>query len=127
MSPPAPPALGCANTFSPALIRPRYRKFSPPSKTIRFGLPIWNSLRVHYATTLRHWFDRFEKTAKKVIAMYDEKFYRIKLEFYLISAEMMFRTGSQEVFHMQISKTRDVSPLHPRLHHRHPTRLHRSR
>ena len=24
---------------------------------------------------------------------------------------MMFRTGSQEVFHMQISKTRDASPL----------------
>ena len=32
-------------------------------------------------------------------------------EFYLISAEMMFRTGSQEVFHMQLAKKRDASPI----------------
>jgi cyclopropane-fatty-acyl-phospholipid synthase len=42
--------------------------------------------------------------------MYDEKFCRM-WEFYLISAEMMFRTGSQEVFHMQLSKTRNASPI----------------
>ncbi len=29
----------------------------------------------------------------------------------LISAEMMFRTGSQLVFHMQLSRTRDAVPL----------------
>jgi len=32
-------------------------------------------------------------------------------EFYLISAEMMFRTGSQLVFHMQLAKTRDAVPI----------------
>ena len=32
-------------------------------------------------------------------------------EFYLISAGMMFRTGSQLVFHMQLSRTRDAVPL----------------
>jgi cyclopropane-fatty-acyl-phospholipid synthase len=32
-------------------------------------------------------------------------------EFYLISAEMMFRTGSQLVFHMQLSRTRDAAPI----------------
>jgi cyclopropane-fatty-acyl-phospholipid synthase len=32
-------------------------------------------------------------------------------EFYLISAEMMFRTGSQLVFHMQLSRSRDASPI----------------
>ncbi|MGE0024931.1 MAG: SAM-dependent methyltransferase, partial [Hyphomicrobium sp.] len=32
-------------------------------------------------------------------------------EFYLISAEMMFRTGSQLVFHMQLAKKRDAMPI----------------
>ena len=32
-------------------------------------------------------------------------------EFYLISAEMMFRTGSQLVFHMQLARKRDAAPI----------------
>jgi cyclopropane-fatty-acyl-phospholipid synthase len=67
-------------------------------------------LRVHYATTLRHWADRFAANRDKVVAMYDERFARM-WEFYLISAEMMFRTGSQMVFHMQLSRRRDAAPL----------------
>ena len=42
--------------------------------------------------------------------MYDERFCRM-WEFYLISAEMMFRTGAQEVFQMQLSRKRDASPI----------------
>jgi cyclopropane-fatty-acyl-phospholipid synthase len=42
--------------------------------------------------------------------MYDERFARM-WEFYLISAEMMFRTGSQLVFHMQLSRSRDAAPI----------------
>lgn len=67
-------------------------------------------LRVHYATTLAHWTDRFEANRDKVIALYDERFARM-WEFYLISAEMMFRTGSQLVFHMQLSRSRDAAPI----------------
>jgi cyclopropane-fatty-acyl-phospholipid synthase len=67
-------------------------------------------LRVHYATTLKHWTDRFETNRDAVIALYDERFARM-WEFYLISAEMMFRTGSQLVFHMQLSRTRDAAPI----------------
>ena len=67
-------------------------------------------LRVHYATTLKHWCDRFEKNRDKVVALYDERFARM-WEFYLISCEMMFRTGSQLVFHMQLSRTRDAAPI----------------
>ncbi|MDQ0318373.1 cyclopropane-fatty-acyl-phospholipid synthase [Pararhizobium capsulatum DSM 1112] len=67
-------------------------------------------LRVHYATTLKHWCERFDKNRDKVVAMYDERFARM-WEFYLISCEMMFRTGSQLVFHMQLSRTRDAAPI----------------
>ena len=32
-------------------------------------------------------------------------------EFYLISAETMFRTGAQMVFHMQLARTREAAML----------------
>ncbi|WEZ84973.1 cyclopropane-fatty-acyl-phospholipid synthase [Rhizobium sp. 32-5/1] len=67
-------------------------------------------LRVHYATTLKHWVERFEQNRDKVVALYDERFARM-WEFYLISCEMMFRTGSQLVFHMQLSRQRDAAPI----------------
>ncbi len=67
-------------------------------------------LRVHYAETLKHWEQRFQSNRAEVEAMYDERFARM-WEFYLISAEAMFRTGSQLVFHMQLSRTRDAAPL----------------
>ena len=67
-------------------------------------------LRVHYAKTLAHWCRRFEANRARIAQMYDERFCRM-WEFYLISAEMMFRTGSQLVFHMQLAKKRDAAPI----------------
>ena len=67
-------------------------------------------LRLHYAKTLAHWEKRFQANRAEVARMYDERFCRM-WEFYLISAEMMFRTGSQLVFHMQLAKKRDAAPI----------------
>lgn len=67
-------------------------------------------LRMHYANTLAHWEKRFQENRPQVEEMYDENFARM-WEFYLISAEAMFRTGSQLVFHMQLSRKRDAVPL----------------
>jgi len=67
-------------------------------------------LRLHYAETLRHWHARFEANRPAIARMYDERFCRM-WEFYLISAEMMFRTGSQLVFHMQLARRRDAAPI----------------
>jgi cyclopropane-fatty-acyl-phospholipid synthase len=67
-------------------------------------------LRLHYAKTLNHWCRRFEANRAKVAQMYDERFCRM-WEFYLVSAEMMFQTGSQLVFHMQLARKRDAVPI----------------
>ena len=67
-------------------------------------------LRLHYADTLREWHNRFEKNRDKIAGMYDERFCRM-WEFYLVSVGMMFRTGSQMVFQMQVAKQRDAAPL----------------
>ena len=67
-------------------------------------------LRLHYAKTLSHWGRRFAANRAEIEAMYDEKFGRM-WEFYLTSAEMMFLTGSQLVFHMQLARKRDAAPI----------------
>ena len=110
MSPPGTASPWMRKYIFPGAYSPALSEVFPAVENNSLWATDVEFLRVHYATTLRHWFDRFEKNREKVIAMYDEKFYRM-FEFYLISAEMMFRTGSQEVFHMQLSKLRDASPL----------------
>ncbi len=67
-------------------------------------------LRLHYAKTLAQWNQRFQTNRDKIEALYDEKFGRM-WEFYLVSAEMMFRTGSQLVFQMQLARNRDAVPI----------------
>jgi len=67
-------------------------------------------LRLHHAKTLQHWCRRFEANRARVAQMYDERFCRM-WEFYLTSAEVMFRTGSQLVFQMQLAHKRDAVPI----------------
>jgi len=67
-------------------------------------------LRVHYADTLVEWNKRFQANRARVAELYDEHFCRM-WEFYLISAETMFRTGAQMVFHMQLARTREAAQL----------------
>ena len=67
-------------------------------------------LRVHYADTLVEWNRRFQQNRARIAELYDERFCRM-WEFYLISAETMFRTGAQMVFQMQLARTRDASML----------------
>ncbi len=67
-------------------------------------------LRVHYADTLVEWNRRFQANRDRIADLYDERFCRM-WEFYLISAETMFRTGAQMVFQMQFARTRDAAQL----------------
>ncbi len=59
---------------------------------------------------MAHWQRRFDANRARIAAMYDERFCRM-FEFYLISAEFMFVTGSQEVFHMQLARRRELAPI----------------
>jgi cyclopropane-fatty-acyl-phospholipid synthase len=67
-------------------------------------------LRLHYAWTLREWLKRFRANRDKVVALYDERFFRM-WEFYLIGAEESFRTGTSLVFQLLLSKDRQAVPL----------------
>jgi len=67
-------------------------------------------LRLHYAETLRHWRGRIERNKNHVIALYDERFYRMWC-FYLASCEMAFRYNGLMVFQMQLSSETASLPL----------------
>lgn len=67
-------------------------------------------LRLHYAETLRHWFERFQEGRDRAGAIYGERFCRM-WEFYLALCEMAFRNGPMMVFQIQLARRRDVVPL----------------
>jgi cyclopropane-fatty-acyl-phospholipid synthase len=55
------------------------------------------NLRPHYAKTLEHWLDRFEKSQQQVVSMYDSKFVRA-WRLYLAGSLAAFRCGSLQLF-----------------------------
>ncbi|MEK9831993.1 MAG: cyclopropane-fatty-acyl-phospholipid synthase family protein, partial [Rhodospirillaceae bacterium] len=67
-------------------------------------------LRLHYAETLHHWYERFMAQREKALELYDERFCRM-WEFYLIGCEISFRRMGQMVFQIQIAKRQDAVPL----------------
>ncbi|WP_244935045.1 SAM-dependent methyltransferase [Acuticoccus sediminis] len=67
-------------------------------------------LRLHYAETLRHWFERFQANRDRAKAIYDERFCRM-WEFYLAACEAAFRNGPMMVFQLQLARRRDAVPL----------------
>jgi len=68
---------------------------------------IW---RLHYAETLRHWYDRFMAHEDKARALYDARFCRM-WRYYLVAAEMTFRYGRQAVFQVQLAHDQTAVPL----------------
>ena len=67
-------------------------------------------LRLHYAKTLEHWNERFQKNRSKVAEIYDERFCRM-WEFYLLGCISAFKYWNQMIFQMQISRNQDAVPL----------------
>jgi cyclopropane-fatty-acyl-phospholipid synthase len=55
------------------------------------------NLRLHYAKTLEHWLERFEKAADRVEAMFDQHFVRA-WRLYLAGSLAGFTTGSIQLF-----------------------------
>ncbi|MDA5192649.1 SAM-dependent methyltransferase [Govanella unica] len=67
-------------------------------------------LRLHYAKTLKHWWDRVQQNRDKIIALYDERFLRM-WEFYLAASEWTFHYSDHVVFQIQLAKQQDAVPF----------------
>lgn len=66
-------------------------------------------LPFHYGHTLRHWRERFVARKEEVVAIYDEKFFRM-WEFYLAGSEMAFTHEELFIFQLQLARRQTVVP-----------------
>jgi cyclopropane-fatty-acyl-phospholipid synthase len=68
------------------------------------------TLRLHYAFTLKHWRDRFLARRDEMVKLYDERFCRM-WEFFLAASEAAFRFDRTLVFQIQMAKHEDAVPI----------------
>lgn len=68
------------------------------------------TLRLHYALTLREWYKRTVANKDKIVALYDERFFRL-WTFYLAGATAAFESGSMCNYQIQFSRNRSTLPL----------------
>ena len=68
------------------------------------------TLRLHYALTLRHWYARVMAARAEIVALYDERFFRM-WQFYLAGATSAFEHGAQCVYQMQFTRQRRTLPI----------------
>jgi len=66
--------------------------------------------RLHYAETLKHWYDRFMARHDEAVALYDERFCRM-WRYYLVASELTFRHNRQCVFQFQLAHDQTAVPL----------------
>ncbi|MEY4850516.1 MAG: hypothetical protein RLZZ331_1520 [Pseudomonadota bacterium] len=67
-------------------------------------------LRLHYAHTLKAWYDRCAAQEAAITAVYDARFYRMWM-FYLASAWCAFTNDGHMNVQVQMTKRRDALPL----------------
>ena len=68
------------------------------------------ALRFHYAHTLEEWYRRTNAAKDEIVALYDERFFRM-WQFYLVGAEAAFRYGGMVNWQVQYVRRRDALPM----------------
>ena len=66
-------------------------------------------LRLHYAYTLKAWYDRCEAKQAEIVKLYDGRFYRMWM-FYLAAAHCAFANDGHMNVQVQMTKRRDTLP-----------------
>jgi len=80
------------------------------SEKVRLIAAEVENLRLHYAFTLREWYARCVANREAIVAMMDERFYRM-WTFYLAGATAAFESGSMCNYQIQYTRTRRALPL----------------
>lgn len=73
------------------------------------------NLRLHYARTLAHWLERYERNADAITSMFDAEFYRT-WRLYLAGSEATFLTGELQLFQVVFARATDNSIPWTRAH-----------
>jgi cyclopropane-fatty-acyl-phospholipid synthase len=106
---------GAPDPFTDKWIFPGYHlpslsQMSAASEKVRLISSDVETLRLHYAYTLRHWLERARLARAKIVAMYDERFFRM-WEFYLAGGIVMFESGAACNYQVQYIRDRHAVPI----------------
>jgi cyclopropane-fatty-acyl-phospholipid synthase len=106
---------GSPDPFTDKYIFPGYHlpslsQMCAASEKVRLIAADVETLRLHYAYTLRHWLKRATAERGKIEAMYDARFFRM-WEFYLAGAVVGFENGTMCNYQIQYIRDRRAVPI----------------
>lgn len=90
----------------PGAYPPTLREMMEIFEPQRFSILDVENLRLHYAKTLEHWFDRYEIASGQISNMFDENFQRA-WRLYLAGSLVSFRTGFLQLFQVLFTRERN--------------------
>ena len=99
-----------AKYIFPGGYNPALSEIVRANEGLRFLLTDVEVLRLHYAHTLDHWYDRTVAARDEIVRLYDERFYRM-WTFYLAGAGAAFRFGGLVNYQLQFAKNRHALPI----------------
>ena len=99
----------------PGAYPPTLREMMAIFERYRFSVLDVENLRLHYAETLRHWYERYEAHVDQVEKMYDRGFVRA-WRLYLAGSIAAFLTGSLQLFQVAFARPRDNDLRRSRAH-----------
>jgi len=108
-------AAGASDPFTDKYLFPGYHvpslsEMVTASEKVRLIASDVEMLRLHYAYTLRHWLERATKARDQIVAMYDERFFRM-WEFYLAGGIVAFENGAMNNYQIQYIRDRNAVPI----------------
>lgn len=89
---------------------PALSEIMPSSEAARLMLTDAEVLRLHYAHTLRAWYDACVAQESRIVAVFDERFFRL-WTFYLAGATAAFESGGMVNFQLQYARNRRSLPM----------------
>ncbi len=94
----------------PGGYNPALSELIAANESLRFMVTDVEVLRLHYGYTLDAWYDRVVAAREQIIALYDERFYRM-WQFYLAGAGASFHFGGMVNYQVQFAKNRHTLPI----------------
>ncbi len=89
---------------------PSLAQMSEASQQARLMVSDVETLRLHYALTLRHWLERCHRHRREIESIYDARFFRM-WEYYLAGCIAAFEFGPLNNFQVQYVRDRRALPI----------------
>jgi len=110
IGPPRPTDTWTTKYIFPGGYIPSLSEIARAAEAVRLVMTDVETLRLHYGYTLLHWLRRTQAHKAEIVAMYDERFYRM-WEFYLAGSATGFFNGQMINYQVQYVRDRTALPL----------------